>query len=100
MQTRAILIERLGPPGVLVEREVPLRDPGPGEAHLRVEAVGVNFADLMMRAGLYATVPPRPFSPGFEVVGRIARLGSPSQTGTGLQEGDRLRVKCPANGRF
>lgn len=73
--TRAILIDRLGSPEVLVEREVPLPDPGPGEVHLRVAATGVNFADLMMRTGLYGTVPPRPFSPGFEVAGVVARVG-------------------------
>jgi NADPH:quinone reductase-like Zn-dependent oxidoreductase len=75
LTTTAILIERLGPPEALVAREVPLRDPGPGEVHLRVEAAGVNFADLMMRVGLYGTVPRRPFSPGFEVAGRVVRVG-------------------------
>ncbi len=74
--TRAILIDRLGPPEVLVEREVPLAEPGPGEVHLQIDACGVNFADLMMRVGLYGTVPPRPFSPGFEVAGTVRRVGS------------------------
>lgn len=73
--TTAILIDRLGPPEALVAREVPLRDPGPGEVHLRVDAAGVNFADLLMRVGLYGTVPSRPFSPGFEVAGRVLRAG-------------------------
>ncbi len=74
--TRAILIERHGPPHVLVERTVPLREPGPRDVHLKVHASGVNFADLLMRAGLYGTVPRRPYSPGFEVAGRIVRVGS------------------------
>ncbi len=43
--------------------------------HLSVHAAGVNFADLLMRTGLYGTVPPRPFSPGFEVSGIIERVG-------------------------
>lgn len=73
--TSAILIERLGPPEVLAEREVPLPDLGPDDVHLRVRAAGVNFADLMMRAGLYGTVPPRPYSPGFEVAGEVVRAG-------------------------
>ncbi len=73
--TRAILIERHGPPEVLVEREVALPEPGPGEVRLQVAAAGVNFADLMMREGLYGTVPPRPFSPGFEVAGVVAAVG-------------------------
>jgi NADPH:quinone reductase-like Zn-dependent oxidoreductase len=40
-----------------------------------VAAAGVNFADLMMRTGLYGTVPRRPYSPGFEVAGEVAGLG-------------------------
>ncbi|MFQ5747780.1 MAG: zinc-binding alcohol dehydrogenase family protein [Gemmatimonadota bacterium] len=73
--TRAIRIERHGKPEVLVEREIPLPDPGPGELHLRVQAAGINFADLFMRAGMYDTVPPRPYSAGFEIAGEIARVG-------------------------
>jgi NADPH:quinone reductase-like Zn-dependent oxidoreductase len=84
--TRAILIDRLGPPEVLVEREVPLEDLGPDCLQLRVQAAGVNFADLLMRVGLYGTVPPRPFSPGFEVAGEVVRIGSAV---TDLRAGDR-----------
>ena len=73
--TLAVRIERHGAPGVLAEREIPLADPGPGEVHLRTLATGVNFADLLMRAGIYSTVPPMPYSPGFEVVGVVERVG-------------------------
>ena len=84
--TSAILIERHGAPDVLVERTVPLRGPKPGEVRLRVAAAGVNFADLVMRAGLYGTVPPRPYAPGFEIAGLIEDVG----TGvTGWSQGDR-----------
>jgi NADPH2:quinone reductase len=86
MITRAILIERHGPPRALVEREVPLREPDAGEVQLRVEAAGVNFADLAMRAGLYGTVPQRPYSPGFEVAGRVTRVGPEVSD---WREGDR-----------
>jgi NADPH:quinone reductase-like Zn-dependent oxidoreductase len=84
--TRAILIERHGPPEALVERDVPLRDPGPDDVDLRVHACGVNFADLLMRAGLYSTVPRLPYSPGFEVAGEIARVGAQVE---GWRTGDR-----------
>lgn len=84
--TRAILIERHGAPEVLQERDVPLRDPGPTEVQLRVEAAGVNFADLAMRMGLYGTVPERPYSPGFEVAGEVVRVGRDT---TAWQSGDR-----------
>lgn len=85
--TRAVRIERHGPPEVLVEREIPLADPGPGEVHVRVLASGINFADLLMRAGLYDTVPPRPYSPGFEVSGEVARVGAQV---VGWSPGDRV----------
>ncbi len=86
-KTRAILIESHGPPGALVERERVLPDPRPGEVHVRVDAAGVNFADLLMRAGLYGTAPPRPYSPGFEVSGVVVRSGG----GCGeIHEGDRV----------
>ena len=78
MTTRAIVIDRLGSPDVLTEREIPLPMPGKGEVRLRVLAAGVNFADLLMRMGLYGTVPPRPFSPGFEVAGEVEAVGPDS----------------------
>jgi NADPH:quinone reductase-like Zn-dependent oxidoreductase len=86
VRTRAILINKLGPPEALEEREVPLRDLGPDDVHLAVHAAGVNFADLMMRVGLYGTVPPRPFSPGFEVAGIVERVGPGVE---GVSPGDR-----------
>lgn len=84
--TNAIRIERHGRPEVLVERELPLAAPGAGEVLIGVEAAGVNFADLMMRAGLYRTAPSRPYSPGFEVAGVVLRTGSGV---TEWREGDR-----------
>jgi len=87
LRTHAIRIERLGGPEALVERQVPVGAPGPGEVRLRVLAAGVNFADLLMRVGLYGTVPPRPFSPGFEVAGEIEAVGDAV---TGWRVGDRV----------
>ncbi len=84
--TRAVLIERHGAPDVLTEREVPIRELGAMGVQLRVHAAGVNFADLLMRAGLYGTVPPRPYSPGFEVAGEVVRVGEGVD---GWREGDR-----------
>lgn len=84
--TPAVLIEHYGPPEALVEKDVRLRSPRPTEVQLRVDAAGVNFADLMMRAGLYGTVPPRPFSPGFEVAGVVVRVGAAVHD---WHEGDR-----------
>ncbi len=84
--TLAVQIPRFGPPEVLAEWEAPLPEPGPGEIHLRVRASGVNFADLLQRAGLYGNVPPLPYSPGFEVAGEVARVGKGVRD---WREGDR-----------
>jgi NADPH:quinone reductase-like Zn-dependent oxidoreductase len=84
--TRAIQIPRFGPPDSLVEKEILFQPPGPGELHLRVWAAGVNFADLLQRAGLYGTIPPLPFAPGFEVAGEVARVGKGVD---GWKPGDR-----------
>jgi len=73
--TLAVQIPKFGPPEVMVEREIPLPPPGPGEIHLEVEGSGVNFADLLQRAGLYGEVPDLPYAPGFEVAGKVARVG-------------------------
>jgi synaptic vesicle membrane protein VAT-1 len=55
-------------------------DPSPGEGEVRVavEAIGVNFADCIVRMGLYASAKEYvgwPITPGFEVAGRVDRVG-------------------------
>lgn len=84
--TVAIQIPRFGAPEVMKEREIPLPPPGPGEIHLRVRASGVNFADLLQRAGLYGKVPELPYAPGFEVAGQVARVGEGVES---WKEGDQ-----------
>jgi NADPH:quinone reductase-like Zn-dependent oxidoreductase len=53
--------------------------PGPGMVVIDVEAAGVNFADCVARLGLYAAswrFAGWPFTPGFEVAGRVSALGT------------------------
>lgn len=70
----------------MVEGDLLLGAPGPGEIHLRVQGSGVNFADLLQRAGLYGKVPDLPYAPGFEVAGEVTRIG---EGVSGWKEGDR-----------
>jgi NADPH:quinone reductase-like Zn-dependent oxidoreductase len=72
---RQIWIPRSGPPEVLEVREARDPLPGPGQVRVRVEAAGVNFADVMGRMGLYPDLPPLPVVPGYEVAGRIDAVG-------------------------
>jgi NADPH:quinone reductase-like Zn-dependent oxidoreductase len=84
---KAILLEKKGPPEVMVEREVPTPEPAADEVRIRVQAAGINFADLLQRLGLYGNAPKMPYIPGFEVSGEISALGSEV---SGLKEGDRV----------
>jgi NADPH:quinone reductase-like Zn-dependent oxidoreductase len=73
---RQVVITRKGLPEVLRLREVLDPQPGPGMVRIRVAAAGVNFADLMMRQGLYPDAPPLPAVPGYEVAGAIDAVGA------------------------
>ncbi|QEC48094.1 zinc-binding dehydrogenase [Baekduia soli] len=68
---QAVALSAFGPPEVLHWVKQPVPEPGPGEALVAVEAIGVNFADTMVRRGEYRRDQPLSFTPGFEVVGRV-----------------------------
>ena len=71
---KAIRVHEKGDPEVLTYEDAPDPTPGPDEVLIRVRAVGVNFADHLMRIGAYETDPP-PFIPGLEAAGTIEALG-------------------------
>ena len=72
---RQVWIPKPGPPEVLELREAPDPRPRPGEVRVRVEAAGVNFADIMGRLGRYPDLPPMPVVVGYEVAGRVDAVG-------------------------
>lgn len=82
---RQIWISKAGPPEVLQIQESPDPLPRGGEVRIRVEAVGVNFADIMGRMGVYRDAPLIPYVPGYEVAGVVDAIG---QGVPNLQEGD------------
>lgn len=55
--------------------EQALAPPAPGEARVRVEAVGLNFADIFACQGLYSATPAGAFVPGLECAGVIEAIG-------------------------
>jgi NADPH:quinone reductase-like Zn-dependent oxidoreductase len=66
---------RFGGPDVMVLREWKRPEPGHGEVLVRVRAVGLNFADLFARMGVYPLTPPPPFIPGLEFSGEVETAG-------------------------
>jgi len=73
---RAIVIAKHGPPEVFEEQELEDRRLTPQDVRIRVEAAGVNFADLMGRVGLYPDAPALPYAPGYEVAGVVEEAGA------------------------
>lgn len=84
---RQVWIARAGPPDTLEVREAADPVPRVGEVRIRVEASGVNFADILGRMGLYKGGPPIPYVPGYEVAGVIDAIG---QGVPDLREGDKV----------
>ncbi len=72
---RQIWIPHAGPPEVLELREAPDPEPQADELRIRVEAAGVNFADILGRLGIYPDLPRMPVVVGYEVAGRVDRVG-------------------------
>jgi NADPH2:quinone reductase len=70
---RAIQIEEHGGPEVLRPVQLPDPVPGPGEALVRLSAIGVNFVDIYGRRGWYPT--PLPWIPGAEGAGEVVAVG-------------------------
>ncbi|KRR13706.1 alcohol dehydrogenase [Bradyrhizobium jicamae] len=75
MKYLRIIVRRLGGPEVLetVEEEAP--EPARGEVRVRVFAAGVSFADLLMREGIHPEKTLLPFTPGWDIVGAVDKVG-------------------------
>ncbi len=82
---KGIRVHAPGGPEVLRHEDLPDPQPGPGQALVRLEAVGVNFIDVYQRSGAY----PRsyPFIPGMEGAGVVTAV-APGVTGVAV--GDRV----------
>ncbi len=71
---RAMVVRRYGPPEVFEWRAVDDPAAKPGQALLRVRAIGINFADLLARLGVYSNTPKPPFIPGLELAGEVEEV--------------------------
>jgi NADPH2:quinone reductase len=83
---QAIRIHAPGGPEVMKWEEVPRPEPGPGEALIRQEAVGLNYIDVYFRSGLYKA-PTMPLIIGQEGAGTVVAVGSGVSN---VKAGDRI----------
>ncbi|MEL7028019.1 MAG: NADP-dependent oxidoreductase [Pseudomonadota bacterium] len=75
---KAVYYEEFGDAGVLKVGERPVPDPAPNEVLIQVGAVSVNPIDRRLRSGELQEFFQRewPITPGWDVAGRIAKVGA------------------------
>jgi len=84
---KAIRIKEHGGVEVLQTIDLPVPEPGPGQVRIKVEAAGINFADVLTRRGTYYPLPKLPIVLGTDAAGTIDALG---EGVTHLQAGQRV----------
>jgi len=88
MPMKAVYLIKYGPADNAFEiREVIKPVPKPNQVLIKVEAFGLNFADVMARLRLYKAAPPLPAILGYDVVGKVEAVG----------KGDTLRNRAKAH---
>lgn len=82
---KAVRVREFGGAEVLRYEEIPIPEPGAGEARVKIEAVGLNYVDIYHRTGLYPLK--TPFTLGMEGAGVVDAIGV---NVTEVKKGDRV----------
>ncbi len=91
-----IIVTHYGGPEVLQTIDEDCPEPKPGEVRVRVLAAGVSLPDVMMREGIHPETPRVPFTPGWDLVGVVDRLGDGV---SGTEPGERIAA-LPIHGAY
>jgi NADPH2:quinone reductase len=96
MRHKRVIVTHYGGPDALqlIEEECP--EPKPGEVRVRVLAAGVALPDVMARQGVHPETPAVPYTPGWDLVGEIERLGNEV---SGLEPG-QVVAAMPIHGAY
>ncbi len=96
MKHTRIVVTHYGGPDALqvVEEEQP--EPKRGEVRVRVLAAGVALPDIMAREGFHPETPKIPFTPGWDLVGVVDRLGK----GVAGVESGQIVAAMPISGAY
>ena len=84
---KIVRFHQTGSADVLKLEDVPLSEPGQGEVRLKVEAIGLNRAEVMFRQGQYLEAPVFPSKLGYEAAGIVDAVGPEAGD---IQIGDRV----------
>jgi len=72
---KAIQLKEYGGPEVLRLIEMERPSPQKKDVLIKIEAIGVNYADIARREGNYVVPTPLPYIPGLEVAGEVIEVG-------------------------
>src|SRR5215467_14894865 len=75
MRHRRIVVSHYGGPEVIATVEEDIPTPKPGEVRVKVMAAGVSLPDVLAREGAHPETPRVPYTPGWDLVGVVDRLG-------------------------
>ena len=95
MKYKKIVAPTFGGPEVLQVVEEPIPEPGEGELLVKMLAAGVSFADVMWMSGTVPGGPKAPFTPGYDVVGTVQKLGPGV---SGFSVGERVAAQIHYGG--
>jgi NADPH2:quinone reductase len=96
MRHTRIIVTHYGGPDALrvIVEECP--EPKHGEVRVRVLAAGVSLPDILAREGVHPETPRLPFTPGWDLVGVVDRLGA----GTSGIEPGQIVAALPISGAY
>jgi NADPH2:quinone reductase len=94
---KAIRVNEFGGPEVLKLEEMPVPKPAAGQVLVRVHAAGVNPYETYMRAGVYPTLPPLPYTPGSDGAGVVEAVGAGVKS---VKPGDRVYIAKSLSGTY
>jgi NADPH2:quinone reductase len=94
---KAIRVQEVGGPEVLLLKDVPDLKPGPGQVVVHILAAGVNPVDTYIRAGTYARKAVLPYTPGTDGAGTIESVGDGV---TRFKPGDRVYLAGSLTGTY
>lgn len=96
MKHKRVIVKRYGGPEVLEVIEEDCPHPRAGEVRLKVLAAGVSLPDVMMREGIHPEKPRPPFTPGWDLVGIVDKVGA----GVSSFEPGQMVAALPITGAY
>lgn len=96
MKHLRIIVTHYGGPDALQVLEEDCPEPNAGEVRVKVLAAGVSLPDIIAREGMHPETPPIPFTPGWDLVGMVDRLGD----GVSGTEPGQIVAAMPISGAY